>query len=116
MKRAKWLDDKTLNLAFPPASSGKPSIGTSKAEVITCLCSMTHSVLSKINPVAFASVQNIIDTVTSSDFLYEKTRAIAQLFLDRANPAIRPEDREAHDRKCNERAESIAQSIAQYET
>lgn len=30
LKRCKWLDDRTLNLAFPPASSGKPNMGTSK--------------------------------------------------------------------------------------
>jgi hypothetical protein len=30
LKRSKWLDDRTLNLAFPPASSGKRTLGTSK--------------------------------------------------------------------------------------
>lgn len=108
LKRAKWLDDTTLNLAFPV---DKPAMGTSKAEVITCLCSMSHSVLSKINPVAFASVQNIIDTVTSSDYISEKTQAIAQLFLDRANPAIPANQREAHDRKCDERAAALSAQL-----
>lgn len=85
----------------------------SQAEVITCLCSMTHSVLSKMNPVAYASVQNIVDVVTSSEYLSEKTQAIAQLFLDRANPAIPASEREAHDRDCDNRAAALSQSIAQ---
>jgi len=113
LKRSKWLDDLTLNLAFPPASSGKKTIGTSKAEVITCLCSMIHSPLSKTNPIAFASVQSIVDTVTSSDYLFDKSQAIAQLFLDRANPAIPADQRERHNRECDERAATIATSIAQ---
>jgi glutamate dehydrogenase len=113
LKRSKWLDDRTLNLAFPPASSGKPAMGTSKAEVITCLASMTHSVLSKINPVAYASVQNIVDVITSSNYLSEKTQAIAQLFLDRANPSIPADQRAAHDRSCDERAALLAKDITQ---
>jgi hypothetical protein len=62
LKRSKWLDDMTLNLAFPAQGSGKPVLGTSIAEVITCLSSMIHSVLSKVNPVAFARY-NIEDDV-----------------------------------------------------
>lgn len=102
----------TLNLAFPQAGSNKKSIGTSKAEVITALCSMIHSPLSKTNPVAFASVQNIVDAVTNSEFLYEKAQAIAQLFLDRANPSIPVSQRAEHDLACDERAKALYTSIA----
>ena len=77
---------------------------------------MTHSVLSKMNPVAYASVQNIVEIVTSSNFLSEKTQAIAQLFLDRANPAIPLADREAHDRECDRRAAALSEGIAQYDS
>jgi hypothetical protein len=75
---------------------------------------MTHSVLSKINPVAYASVQNIVDVITSSNYLSEKTQAIAQLFLDRANPSIPADQRAAHDRSCDERAALLAKDITQY--
>jgi hypothetical protein len=66
-----------------------------------------------MNPVAYASVQNIVETITSTPFLAEKTQAIAQLFLDRANPAIPVSEREAHDRECDKRAAALSESIAQ---
>ena len=74
---------------------------------------MIHSPLSKTNPVAFASVQSIVDAVTSSDYLFEKSQAIARLFLDKANPAIPAAQRAQHDRECDERAATLATSIAQ---
>ena len=54
LKRCKWLDDMTLRLAFQKDAPHKKQFGASKAEVVTALCSMMHSPLSKQYPIAFA--------------------------------------------------------------
>jgi hypothetical protein len=76
---------------------------------------MTHSVLYKINPVIFATDENILDIITSSTYLTEKAEAIAQLFIDRADPAIPTLQRVAHDQSCDERAAVLEKDISQFD-
>lgn len=112
LKRCKWLDDMTLRLAFQKDAPHKKQFGASKAEVVTALCSMMHSPLSKQYPIAFASTQSIVDTVTSSPYLAEQAEAIAQLFLDRFNPAIVSIDKEAADVDFEKRSAAIQSRLA----
>ena len=60
LRRAKWLDDETLNLGLLT----RPELGLSKAEVIVTLCSMLHGPLSKINTHSYASTKSIIQIIT----------------------------------------------------
>jgi glutamate dehydrogenase len=58
-----------------------------KAEVLTAYCSMLHGPLSKLDAHNFASINSIIQLVSSSDKYVAIADLIAKLFLDRFNPA-----------------------------
>ena len=80
MKRAKWIDPLTHELVFQK----HPSLGVTRGEIITGLCSALHPTLSKINSIAY-STTNIYDKVSHPRFItYAKD--IADLFLDRFRP------------------------------
>ena len=117
LKRCRWLDDSTLKLAYPKDPSQR-AFGFAKAEVITALCSMMHGILSKSHPVAFASVNSIIDVITSLSYLCDITEKLAQLFLDKFNPSedanvLSPESEAAFEKKLEVVEKQIAQ--LQYE-
>ena len=62
------------------------------------------------------STQSIVDTVTSSPYLAEQAEAIAQLFLDRFNPAIVSIDKEAADMDFEKRSAAIQSRLARFDS
>ena len=56
IKRLKWVDDKTIETAYRKVGQGpdKQEVGIQRAEVVTCLSSILHSLLSKQDVWAFS--------------------------------------------------------------
>jgi len=81
LKRSKWLDQSTQDLVF----ERYPDLGIRRAEIITGLCAAVHPVLAKINALAYSNT-SIYDKICHPRFIRHAT-AIADLFLDRFNPA-----------------------------
>lgn len=75
--RNKWLDDRTLELAYRHAE-----LDAVHAELITGLCDLVHQVLVKVNPYAFNPdrIHRLAERNLS------KSQRIVNLFLDRFNP------------------------------
>mmetsp|Transcript_27322 Transcript_27322/g.63685 ORF Transcript_27322/g.63685 Transcript_27322/m.63685 type:complete len:1051 (-) Transcript_27322:351-3503(-) len=80
MKRLKWLDDVTMELAFKQC----PKMGMHHAEILSALCALLHGPLHKVNQYAF-SRQGLLNIV--SDPLYTaRAVEIADLFIARFKP------------------------------
>jgi glutamate dehydrogenase len=83
LKRAKWLDDKVIDLGLVQ----HPSIGLDRAEVIWALCTMLHGPMVKDrNGTHFASSKSIVDMLSSTGVWIEYAEKIADLFLDKFRP------------------------------
>jgi len=80
MKRTKWLDPATMDLAIDKY----PSLGLDKAEIITAISALMHPIMAKKNSFIFSRA-NILDTLTNSRYISHSSN-IAELFLDRFNP------------------------------
>ena len=86
LKRAKWLDNETTDLGL----NRHPELGLDKAEVIIALCSMLHGPLHKVNSVEFNSIKSIIQCLDGDKRNIAIADTIAQLFLERFNPNLKP--------------------------
>ena len=80
LKRVKWLDPTTVDLAFDTHRE----LGLSRSEVITAFVALTHAIMAKQNAVVYSKA-NIFQTVTRKAYLNYLER-IATLFLMRFNP------------------------------
>jgi glutamate dehydrogenase len=81
MKRTKWLDPATMDLAF----DRYPWLGVNRGEVVTAFCSLMHPIMAKVNALAYSKA-NILDAVTKERYI-PFAASIADLFLERFNPA-----------------------------
>lgn len=81
MKRTKWMDPVTMDLAF----DRYPWLGVNRSEVITAFCSLMHPIMAKVNALAYSKA-NILDSVTKERYM-PFAASIADLFLERFNPA-----------------------------
>ena len=104
MKRAKWIDPLTHELVFHKY----PTLGVTRGEIITGLCSVLHPTLSKINSIAY-STTNIYDKVSHPRFITYATD-IADLFLDRFRPDA-PLSDEAFQMRCDEIGAAIDTNV-----
>jgi hypothetical protein len=86
IKRVKWLDDFTMQLAFRNVQiTSKPEeIGIKRGEIITCLSSMLHALLPAQNIYAFSKT-NINNVITNSRYL-RLAAMIANIFKARFDP------------------------------
>lgn len=76
--RIKWMDERTLNLAYR-----HPDLNLTRAEIITGLGDLIHQSLVKVNPYAY----NPDRIATLAERNLQRVTAIADLLLDRFNPA-----------------------------
>lgn len=83
LKRLKWIDDDVIDMGIR-----YPTLGLDKAEIIVALCSMLHGPLSKQNNQEYASIKNVISILDKSPHFIKLANEMAQLFLDRFNPAV----------------------------
>lgn len=81
LKRSKWLDPSTMKLVF----DRYPWLGVNRGEIITAFCALMHPVMAKENPMAYSKA-NILASVTTERYI-PFASSIADLFLDRFNPA-----------------------------
>ena len=86
LKRAKWLDNETTDFGL----NRHPELGLDKAEVITAFCSMLHGPLHKIKAQAFPSIKAVVQMLDSDPKHIMIADSIAQLFLERFNPNLKP--------------------------
>jgi len=85
VKRLKWADDWTLNLAFQSAGpKHEREVGVVRAEILTALNSMAHPILSKEDPWAFSKT-NIRQVIEHPRYVRLAT-GIADLFAARFDP------------------------------
>lgn len=91
MLRLKWLDERTLNLAYR-----HPELHLTKAEVITGLVDLAHQCLVKVNPYAF----NPDRIATLAERNLSHAIAIAELFFERFNPTAARLADDAFDARC----------------
>jgi glutamate dehydrogenase len=103
IKRSKWLDATTMDLIFDK----HPWLGVRRGEIITGMCALMHSILSKENGLMY-SKGNILDMVTHPRMIGHASK-IADLFLDRFHPD--ESKRCADDQLLSERIEAIAKDI-----
>jgi len=101
LRRNKWVDHRALKLAY-----ANPDLGTERAEVINALCDLTHQVLVKQNAYAF----NLDRIHRLAHRNLTQSLAIAQLFLDRFDPAA-PMSAEDLDRRSRELEQNIASTV-----
>ncbi len=99
--RNKWIDDRTLELAYR-----HDSLGTVHAEIITGMCDLVHQVLVKQNPYAFNPDR--IARIAEKNLKY--TREIVVLFLDRFNPYT-PLDEAVYTQRRDDLKQRIAQAV-----
>ncbi|MCA9296640.1 MAG: NAD-glutamate dehydrogenase [Phycisphaerales bacterium] len=95
--RMKWLDERTLELAYK-----HHDLGLRRAEIIVALCELIHQSLVKVNPFAF-SIDRIARLAERN--LAQATR-IADLFLERFHP-----DGPLDDAASRERIEVMREEI-----
>jgi len=87
--RIKWLDHRTLQLAYRNAE-----LGVQRAEIITGLCDLSHQILVKQNPYAFT-----LDRIyRMAERNLGHARDIADLFTARFDPAGPLPDPAFHER------------------
>ncbi len=77
LQRNKWIDDRTLRLAY-----SHPELSVTNAEIITGLCDLSHQVLSKVNSYAFNPDRILPLAERNLPLLLQ----IVDLFLDRFDP------------------------------
>lgn len=82
IKKAKWLDNKTLDLGLVKY----PWLGLEKAEIITALCSMLHGPLCKKNQGTFSSTKSTLAILDSSPHFIQIADSIASLFMEKFDP------------------------------
>lgn len=80
IKRSKWLDNTTMDLIFDKYTW----LGVKRAEIITGMCSLMHTVFAKENPLVY-SKGNILEMVTHKRTIGHAAK-IADLFLERFHP------------------------------
>lgn len=90
IKRLKWLDDRTLDLAFRTLPSSAPhaerqEVGLVRAEVISTLSTLLYSLLSKQDVWAFSKMN--IQAVVQQPRYLRHAAGIADLFIARFDPA-----------------------------
>lgn len=90
IKRLKWLDDRTLDLAFRTLPSSAPhaerqEVGLERAEVISTLSTLLYSLLSKQDVWAFSKMN--IQAVVQQPRYLRHAAGIADLFIARFDPA-----------------------------
>jgi len=81
LRRIKWLDSVTLDLALNHC----PDLGMERAEILTGLVAMLHGTLSKVDPLTY-SRQSMYATIRNP-FYTQRFTDIADLFLARFSPA-----------------------------
>ena len=106
LRRVKWLDPSTMDLVFRKY----PQLGVTRGEILTAFASLMHAALAKENPMVYSKA-NIMDTIASARVLPHST-AIADLFLDRFDPADPLTDPELEAR-CDAIVTEIANSEVQ---
>jgi glutamate dehydrogenase len=105
LKRAKWLDNETTDFGL----NRHPEVGLDKAEVITAFCSMLHGPLHKSAPSEFTSIKSIIQVIDSDKKYVAIADNIAQLFLERFNPNLKPAlSEDAFNTRCRTIQDKIA--------
>ena len=105
LRRLKWLNERTLKLA-----AAQTSLGLERAEVIDALCSMMHSSLS--SPDGWAMTRaHMWEAATRSDAL-PLAAAIAQLFLERFDPA-HPLDDDAFAHRVGSLQQRVGEDLEQ---
>lgn len=102
LKRAKWLDPEVVDLGL----NSFPNLGIEKAEVIYCFCSMLHAPLAKMNPNAFPSITSSLSMLKSNPVYMGVAEQIADLFLERFNPASPLSETSFREREKSIRAKS----------
>lgn len=81
LARTKWTADSTMELGL----RRYPTLGMDKAEIITAYAAMLHGPLNKVDPKGY-SRQSILQTLTENRYIGLTTQ-MAELFMDRFNPA-----------------------------
>jgi glutamate dehydrogenase len=105
LRRLKWLNERTLQLA-----AAQTSLGLERAEVIDALCSMMHSTLS--SPEGWAMTKtHMWQAATCCDAL-PLSAAAAQLFIERFDPAHPLEDGE-FKRRLSSLRQRVAEDLEQ---
>jgi glutamate dehydrogenase len=102
LKRTKWLDPVTMDLVF----DRYPWLGIERGEIITAFVALTHSIMAKNHPVIYSKA-NILETISRKRYILHVAN-IADLFLDRFNPACCPP---FDDTMLQTRTESLRESI-----
>lgn len=80
LKRSKWLDDKALDLGI------ETKLGLDRAEVITALCSLMHSVVHQHNPQAYTTTTSVLESITNKPHHMGIAESLADLYLNRFDP------------------------------
>jgi glutamate dehydrogenase len=104
LKRVKWLDPSTVDLAFDTHRS----LGLSRSEVITAFCSLTHAIMAKQNAIVYSKA-NIFETVTRKAYMKYLER-IATLFLTRFDP-VDPMSTEVMEQHMNDMRKEMEHDI-----
>ncbi len=98
LHRMKWLDERTLALAYAHHDLGLP-----RAEVVVCLGDLAHQALVKVNPYAFSSDR--IGRLAERNLKH--ATKIVDLFLSRFNP-----DHPLHDEAFAHQEAALREEIA----
>jgi glutamate dehydrogenase len=105
LKRCKWLDESTMALVFDRF----PWLGVRRGEIVTALCSLMHPIMSKENALVYSKA-NILETVTKERYI-DHASQIADLFLQRFNPAKARVKDEDFEHRCEVLRQAIADDV-----
>lgn len=94
LKRCKWLDESTMDLVFDKY----PWLGVKRGEIVTAICSLMHPIMSKENALVYSKA-NILEMVTKERYI-DHAAQIADLFLERFNPATERMTEEDFEARC----------------
>jgi len=101
LKRCKWLDTATQDLVF----DRYPWLGVKRGEIITAIGSFMHPIMAKENSLVYSKA-HILETITKERYI-EHAAGIADLFLERFNPASELMPDEDFNARCNELKKAI---------
>ena len=105
LKRCKWLDESTMDLVF----DRYPWLGVRRGEIITGICSLMHPIMSKENALIYSKA-NILEAVTKERYI-NIASDIAELFLERFDPATAPMPQEDFESRCEELRQAIDRDV-----
>ena len=105
LKRCKWLDGSTMDLVF----DRYPWLGVRRGEIITGICSLMHPIMSKENALIYSKA-NILEAVTKERYI-NIAADIANLFLERFDPATAPMPSADFESRCEELRQTIDRDV-----